>query len=136
MDKAYYEKLWLEFETSPFWVFMKITIESLEEGSVKLVMPPSENYVNLNGGVHGGVLTSLLDSVMGLTVRSTWDVPAVTQSLTVQFLRAPKPDETLFASGTVVKAGRTVASIEGHVFGKDGRLLAIGIGTFMKVPGA
>jgi uncharacterized protein (TIGR00369 family) len=103
-------------------------IESVEEGRVVFRMPPAEEHLNPLGTVHGGVLTTLLDSAMGCAVHTT--LPAgtmyTTLELKVNFVRpALAGGATLRAVGTVVHRGSTVALAEAQITdGESGKLIA------------
>jgi uncharacterized protein (TIGR00369 family) len=103
-------------------------IESVEEGRVVFLMPPVEEHLNPLGTVHGGVLTTLLDSAMGCAVHTT--LPAgvmyTTLELKVNFVRPALPGgATLRAVGTVVHAGATVALAEAQILdAASGKLIA------------
>ena len=131
MSSAYLDKLRDEFIGSNFWRFLGIQVQTLEEGYAAIALPPSPNFLNVNDGIHGGVIVSLLDSAMGLTLRSTELSTAVTQSMTTQFLRGPKPGSTLYATGEIVRKGRRVISMQGRVTDDDNQLIAIALATFI-----
>ena len=67
--------------------------EAAEEGSARLGFEATDEHLNPAGTLHGGVLATLVDTAMGLAVRTTTDdgeVPATSQ-LTVTYLRPGKP---------------------------------------------
>jgi uncharacterized protein (TIGR00369 family) len=67
--------------------------ERADDGSAQLSFTAGEEHLNPAGTVHGGVLATLVDTAMGLAVRSATgeaDVPATSQ-LTVTYLRPGKP---------------------------------------------
>src|SRR5215469_2877164 len=43
------------------------------DGRVVITAVPNETHLNPSGGVHGGLSATLLDSAMGLAIRSTLD---------------------------------------------------------------
>jgi uncharacterized protein (TIGR00369 family) len=103
-------------------------IEEVSEGRIAFRMPPREEHLNPLGTVHGGVLTTLLDSAMGCAVHTT--LPAgtmyTTLELKVNFLRpAVAGGATLRATGTVVHRGSTVALAEAQITDSEtGKLIA------------
>jgi uncharacterized protein (TIGR00369 family) len=89
---------------------------------------------NPNGGVHGGLVCTLLDSVAGLAVHST--LPAgkgyTSIEIKVNYLKAVRIDTgTLTATGTVVKAGSRVGFTEGLVTDASGAILATATSTLL-----
>ena len=67
--------------------------ERAEDGRATVRFEATDEHLNPAGTVHGGVLATLVDTAMGLAVRSATgedDVPATSQ-LTVTYLRPGKP---------------------------------------------
>ena len=66
---------------------------SAEDGRAIVRFEATDEHLNPAGTLHGGVLATLVDTAMGLAVRSATgedDVPATSQ-LTVTYLRPGKP---------------------------------------------
>jgi uncharacterized protein (TIGR00369 family) len=99
-----------------------------EEGRAVFAMASSEEHLNPLGTVHGGVITTLLDSAMGCAVHTTLPAGAsyTTVELKVNFLRATFADgATLRAEGRVVHRGGTIALAEAQIVDADsGKLVA------------
>ena len=107
-------------------------IESVAEGRVVFRMPPAEEHLNPLGTVHGGVLTTLLDSAMGCAVHSTLAAGTgyATLELKVNLVRPVLPDTgRIRAEGRVLHPGRRAATAEGRLLDAAGRLLAHGTTT-------
>jgi uncharacterized protein (TIGR00369 family) len=99
----------------------------VESGAMSFECDASPRFANPMGGVHGGIIATLLDSAMGCAVQSV--LPEATGystvSLEVKYLRPVGVDAgTLTATGTVVHAGRRQATAEGALTDASGRLLA------------
>jgi uncharacterized protein (TIGR00369 family) len=75
--------------------------------------------------VHGGMVTTLLDTAMGGACWSTLeeDEDFLTADLRVDFMRAARPG-TLRAEGRVVQRNRRVAFCSADLFDSQGTLLA------------
>lgn len=103
-----------------------------EEGHVVITAIPSADHLNPTGTVHGGVAATLLDSCMGLAVRTTLPkgVASTTLEFKISFLRPITPELGLIrAAGKVLMTGRRVGTAEGWLTGPDDRLLAHGTTT-------
>lgn len=91
-------------------------------------------HLNRNGGPHGGLLATLIDTACGYAgVYCT--VPgnrrrALTLSLTTQFIARAEPGATLTAIGRKVGGGRHVFFSAGEIRDERGRLIARGEGAF------
>jgi len=109
-----------------------------ESGRVTFRVEPAEFHYNPIGAVHGGLALTLLDSAMGCAVQSLLDVGVAYTTLEVKAnLVRPLTSETglIRCTGTVVHAGRTVATAEGRVEDADGRLYAHGTSTLLIIGG-
>jgi uncharacterized protein (TIGR00369 family) len=83
-----------------------------ERGRVVVTMPAAEFHYNPLGGVHGGIISTMLDTAAGCAVHSTLAVGELYTSLdlTVKFLRPVTVDSgELTAEGTVLQRGRRTA---------------------------
>jgi uncharacterized protein (TIGR00369 family) len=107
-------------------------IVAAEKGRVVITAEPSDKHLNPAGTVHGGLSATLLDSCMGLAVRTMLDkgVNSTTLEFKVSFVRPITPETGLLtAEGTVVSQGRRVGTAEGRVTDGKGRLLVHGTTT-------
>ncbi len=96
-------------------------------GRVVLAYEPREEHYNTLGAVHGGILTTVLDTVMGCAVHSKLDVGVapVTIELKTSFVHpVTLGSGILRAEGTVVHPGSRVATAEARLEGEDGTLYA------------
>lgn len=111
-----------------------MTIEAVDEGRVVFGLEARPDFANPLGTVHGGILSTLLDSAMGCAVYTTlpprWSYTTV--DLTVTFVRAALLDGgRLRAEGSVIHRGGRVATADGRLTDADGRLLAHAVTTCM-----
>ena len=99
----------------------------VEEGSVTVHLDPQEFHYNPLGTVHGGVLSTLLDTAAACSVHST--LPAgvgyTSLDLTVKFLRpVTVASGRITARGAVLQRGRRTALAEARMTDAAGRLVA------------
>jgi uncharacterized protein (TIGR00369 family) len=99
----------------------------IEHGLAVFQGRPQRKHYNPLGTVHGGWVTTLLDSAMGCAVHST--LPAgkgyTTLELKLNFVRALTEAVPLVrAEGKLIHAGRQVATAEGRLVGPDEKLYA------------
>lgn len=98
-----------------------------------LAVHTSPQHVNVNGGVHGGLIATLLDAVMGQAARDKLPEgkSAVTVSMTITYLSGGSIGDTLRASAEVRKQGTTLVMAEGDVVtGDDDEPVAHGVATY------
>jgi uncharacterized protein (TIGR00369 family) len=118
------------YEGSPFNKFVGIKLEEFEEGYVVYSLKIGPHHKNVNQSVHGGVFFSILDSVMGATVRSITKQPITTINSSINFFAPLCDGDQIFASAKVVQCGKTIATAEAEVKNCKGAVLAKSIGTF------
>jgi uncharacterized protein (TIGR00369 family) len=106
-------------------------IES-SKGKVVVTSEPNKEYLNPEGTVHGGFAATLLDTCMGLAIRSMIDrgSGSTTLEFKISIVRPITPDTGLLrAEGTVLSCGRRVGTSEGRLTDNKGRLLSHGTTT-------
>jgi uncharacterized protein (TIGR00369 family) len=99
----------------------------VEEGSVTFYLDPQEFHYNPLGSMHGGVISTLLDSAAACSLHST--LPAgvgyTSLDLNVKFLRAVTVGSgRLKCQGSVLQKGRRTALTEARLTDTGGRLVA------------
>lgn len=102
-------------------------ITEVAEGRVVMVLAPAEYHYNPIGAVHGGVIATVLDSVMGCAVHSR--LPAgqgyTTLEIKVNYLRAvATATGEVIAEGRVLHLGRSTAMAEASLTDGAGRRYA------------
>ena len=104
--------------------------EAADDGSARLAFEVTEEHLNPAGTLHGGVLATLVDTAMGMAVRTTTDdgeVPATSQ-LTVTYLRPGKPGP-LAVTARLRTRGEHLTVCEADVE-QDGKSLVHAVATF------
>ena len=112
-------------------------VVEVESGRVAVTLQPTDAHLNPSGTVHGGLTATLLDTCMGLAIRSTLDkgIGSTTLEFKISLLRAITPETgRIRAEGKVLNCGRRVGTAEGRVTDADGRLLAHGTTTCLIFP--
>jgi uncharacterized protein (TIGR00369 family) len=99
----------------------------VEHGRVTVFLDPQEFHYNPLGTVHGGVLSTLLDTAAACSVHSTLPagVAYTSLDLNVKFLRAVTVGSgRLRCTGTVLQRGRRTALAEARMTDATDRLIA------------
>jgi uncharacterized protein (TIGR00369 family) len=102
-------------------------ITEAASGRVVITCEPNETHLNPAGTVHGGLSATLLDSAMGLAIRSMLDkgVGSTTLEFKISLVRPITPETGLItAEGVVLNCGRRVGTAEGRITDRKGRLLS------------
>ncbi len=109
----------------------------VEEGRIVFELVPREWHYNPIGSVHGGVISTLVDSALGCAVHSR--LPAgvgyTSLEIKVNFVRAVTVETGVIrCEGTVLSLGRRAATAEARVTSAAGKLLAHATTTCMIFP--
>src|SRR5262245_38391140 len=107
-------------------------IVEVSKGRVVAAVEPHAGHLNPAGTVHGGLAATLLDTCMGLAIRSMLDkgFAQTTLEFKISLLRPITPQTGLVtAAGKVIACGRRGGTAEGRLTDKDGRVLAHGTTT-------
>jgi uncharacterized protein (TIGR00369 family) len=93
----------------PFWY-------KREEGGFRYGFPAEARHLNLGGVVHGGMLMSFADDVLGMTV---WEAagrkPCTTVQLSTQFISPARAGEFVEGRAEVLRSTRSVVFVRGLV---------------------
>ena len=122
------------FGTSSFANWMGMKLVSVGDGVSELRLDVEPHHLNPGKIVHGGVIATLLDSTIGLALRSTLGMSTehVTIKLDVNYL-SPARTGALIGRGKAIRVGGRVSFGEGELFTEDGTLVAKGTATFLIV---
>lgn len=103
-----------------------------EAGRVVGRFTPQKKHEGYPGIMHGGLVTAILDEVMGRAAIATenW---ATTAKLAIRFKRPVPILKELTAVGEVISRRRNVLELKGAIFLEDGRPAAEATGTFFRL---
>lgn len=107
-------------------------VSEAERGRVVVTCHPTDGHLNPAGTVHGGLAATMLDSCMGLAIRTMQErgFSSTTLEFKITFARPITPETgPITAEGKVLSIGRRVGSAEGRVTDSKGRLLVHGTTT-------
>src|SRR5215212_5646014 len=116
-----------ELPAPPVMQLIDMAGMEVEEGSVTVHLDPQEFHYNPLGTVHGGVLSTLLDTAAACSVHTT--LPAgvgyTSLDLNVKFLRpVTVTSGRITCRGSVLQRGRRTALAEARMTDAAGRLVA------------
>jgi uncharacterized protein (TIGR00369 family) len=114
----------------PLVEHLGVRLQEMRDGTAVMGFDPRPEHGNSWGGVHGGILLTLLDIGMGTAARSLDPTcsGATTVELKANFLAVAKGQLT--ARSRAQRAGRSLIFAEGEVLDQAGTLLAKASGTF------
>jgi uncharacterized protein (TIGR00369 family) len=114
----------------PLVEHLGVQLHEMRDGTAVMLFDPRPEHGNSWGGVHGGILLTLLDIGMGTAARSLDPAcsGATTVELKANFLAVAKGPLTTRCRAQ--RAGRSLLFAEGEILDGAGVLLAKGSGTF------
>jgi len=121
----------------PIASLMDMTLVEAAPGTATFVCEPGESHYNPIGTVHGGLVCTLLDSVLGCAVQTTLPQGQGYTSIEIKvnYLRPVLADSgPLTCVGTVTKPGNRVAFADGVVTDASGKVVATATGSLLVFP--
>jgi len=135
LDSRQLETLAERVRRSPFHQWAGLRLISVGDGMAELEMTLEPHHFNPQGIVHGGIITAIADTSIGLALRSQLR-PGLTHrtaQLNVHFL-AKGEGTRLTGRGQALHLGQRMGYGEADVLDGEGRLLARATGAFIVLP--
>ncbi|MCK5881675.1 MAG: PaaI family thioesterase [Sinobacterium sp.] len=104
---------------------MQITVSDSHKGIIEASFKAADCFTNSIGNIQGGILTAMLDDLMGYALGITMplDEFAPTANLNVSFLR-PVAIGTLQGRGQILKQDGDIYHLAAKLFNSDGNIVA------------
>lgn len=117
------------FAAFPLHRQLGLELEEAREGFARIVLiTDAVTLSGANGGVHGGVLATMVDVAMLEALLASLgpdDMPAGTADLGITYLR-PSRGARVTAEATIIRKGRSLAMAEVSILDGEGQLSARG----------
>ena len=121
------------FDRSPFISFLGLRVLGLDHAtstfSARMPLRPELERRAGTKQFHGGPIASFIDTVGDFAIGMLAGGGVPTINLRIDYLR-PSVGDYLDATAVVRRAGKSAAVIDIDVFGPDGKLCAVGRGTY------
>ncbi len=123
----------------PLIDWLNAQVIEVNEGHVKMSFRVEKYMLNPIGIMHGGIMATILDEVMG-AASFTLGRPNgfATINMNVDYLNPAKAGETVIGEGTIIRAGKTVLHVKAELYSTENKLLAKAvsnmIGTAVQLP--
>lgn len=137
INPAHTQALMALLGRAPYFSLLGMAFQAMEPGYCRLTLPLSyPRHGNSFGSIHGGVYSSLIDTVCYWAAYCQMDEDQgyTSLDLTVTNLGMVS-DGTLVAEGRVLRSGRSICLAEATVKTETGRLLAHGTSKLMLLEG-
>ncbi len=120
------------FRSTPITTLLGATLLSwdAEAGTIVTEYDGKPEFCNLIGTIQGGMLTAMLDNAMSFAALAKLGMAFRAPSLEVKtsYIAAARPGR-LIGEGKLVRAGRSIAFLEGRLFDAESTLIATGSST-------
>jgi len=137
LNPLYREQLFALIDGAPFVRHLAMHITEFAWGRATFEMAAAEFRLQPFGVVHGGNIATLIDTAAFWACflpMGSDDDGLASVDLKLNYL-TPARIEPLHCTGVLIKAGKTLSYAQAEVRGGDGRLIAHGTSTLMRLPG-
>ncbi len=120
---------------SPFAHWLDGILEEVEFGQLSIRFTVRSDMTNPHGMLHGGVISGMLDDVIGTTVATLdKEQPFVSINLSVDFVQGARVSDEVIAKAKVIRNGRTAVYVQAELFNQSAKLLAVATSNLVAVP--
>jgi acyl-CoA thioesterase len=131
LDKGFFDLLLTLWDTQACHQTMGLKITYLGTGVAGIKKFPNSNFATDGGRVHGGVIATLADTVMGAAAATIGDQRIYrTVEMKLNYLAPIFENVILTAEAHVVHPGKTLAVVEANLFNNEGKLVTRSMGTY------
>ncbi len=112
----------------PIASFLNMKLLELTPGYSKVTMKLTDDHMNFNGLVFGGIVMSIADQAFAYATNSLVS-PSIATQFNIHLISGAKPGDELIAECRVIRSGRRIGVSEMTVTNQDGKLIAKATGT-------
>ena len=124
MTKDLYDRLMAYGNNSePFLTHNFMRTADLSDGTATVVLPMHTESLNRWGGAHGGILFSLCDVAMGMSIATLRQETMVTVNANIDYLSFAPAGSTLTAVGKVDRLGGKLAFCSAEMTDETGKVI-------------
>jgi uncharacterized protein (TIGR00369 family) len=118
----------------PVAILIGYRIKEVDHGFAVFELDPGEHHYNPFATVHGGILSTLLDTTMTAAVLTTLpqNITCSTVEVKVNFIKPVSAESKLVrCEARPIHIGKKLATVEGRIKGENDQLYAHGVSTCM-----
>ena len=112
----------------PVASFLGMKLVELSPGFARVSMAMKPEYINFNGMIFGGIVSSVADQAFAYATNSVI-TPNVATQFNIHYIAAAREKDELTAECRVLKSGKRVCISEIKVTNQAGKLIATATGT-------
>lgn len=132
LEEQLFRKIVKDIEEMPALQKMNIKLKYLAPGGAGFEMYIDPAYANSRRTAHGGLIASLMDTVMGYAGISL-NLQLVTVEMNLNYFNAAKIGEVITAEARVIHAGKITVVAEAEVYNTEKELVSKSRGTYFPV---
>ena len=114
-----------------------LTVTSAKAGQLTLCLPYSDRIIGNpdTGVIHGGAITTLMDTTSGSVIMCSLDDFELcpTLALRVDYMRPAEPHKPVYARAETYKVTRNIIFTRCEAYQEPGETIANCVGTFMRI---
>ena len=126
MERA--ERIAANLSADPYARQLGITLVNVDDETVTVAMPLTQDHENFLSGTHGGALFSVADCAFSLA-SNAYEEPAVAVDTHLAITAPSRAGDKLIATAVEVDRGKTLATYRVEVVRDDGRVCGQFTGT-------
>ncbi len=127
----------LSMVPSPVAHWLDGVLQAVSENSLEIAFTVRQDMTNPVGILHGGVIATMLDDVMGITINVKLNPDFThfysTVNLHIDYLASSRVGDTVIGKSNIIKAGNRIANVEGWLNDSSGKALAHSTCNMLKV---
>lgn len=112
---------------------LALDLRQLPDGEIGATTTFSENYASYPGIVHGGIVSTLVDEVMGDMLALRWGMLAFSVTLRTRMLLPLRVGEPYLTTARITGSGQGVVRTEADITGPDGEVHVMATAAFQPI---
>jgi acyl-coenzyme A thioesterase 13 len=118
---------------SPTGRWLLGTLTKAEDGDFNVTYTVREDMTNPMAGLHGGIITTMIDDVTGMMVFASTQAFYSTINIAIDFLSGARVGDVLVCNARIVRRGRNIINTEATLAREDGKLIAKATSNMFKI---
>ncbi|MEQ8324610.1 MAG: PaaI family thioesterase [Vicingaceae bacterium] len=114
----------------------KLQLEIIEPGHIQYTMELEEKHFATPTLIHGGALAGFMDAILSVAAFSALAVEGrgvATIEFKINYLKAVRQTGIIKGIGKIIRKGRRIVVVEGHILDSLGDLVAVGTGSIAPI---
>lgn len=119
-------------DRNPFAKYLGMKLTKVEEGFARGTVPMRDQHNNVYGGMHGGCVFALADTIAGIAA-ATYGHMVTTLDSNFNYLEAIRDTEEVICEARVIRHGGRISVLNVEIYDDNGKLLCNGGFTYYNI---